>query len=66
MSAPAAGGVRPRTALPMEMAVESPLTNESATALAPEMTVATPGTTSRRRRPDLLGTAPWKLSSVAN
>ena len=66
MSAPAAGGVRPRTALPMEMAVESPLTKESATALAPEMTVDTPGRTSRWRWRDLLGAAPWKLSSVAN
>ena len=66
MSALASGGVRPRTALPMEMAVESPLTSESATALAPEMTVETPGRTIRWRWRDLLGAAPWKLSSVAN
>lgn len=65
MSAPAAGGVRPRTTLLMEMAVEMPLTSVSATALAPEITEDTPGSAIRCRRRDLIGAAPWKLSSDA-
>lgn len=65
VSAPAAGGVRPRTTLLMEMAVEMPLTSVSATALAPEITEDTPGSAIRRRRCGLMDNAPWKLSSDA-